>query len=366
MKKSIAVLAGDGIGPEVVSATLHVLGAISEVFGHNIELNHGLIGGAAWEVHQSHFPEETRLLCDNADAILFGSVGGPISEANLPQWKDCERNSILSLRKTFGFNLNYRPAKVFPALKGICPLREDLIASGIDLLIIRELLGDAYFGKHSTELIGGQRHAFDVAEYNEGQIQSAAHGAFRAAQNRRGKVTSVDKANVLDSSKLWRQVVHEVHADYPEVILEDMLVDNCAMQIISNPSQFDVIVTSNLFGDILSDLTAVLPGSLGLTPSASLNDEGFGLYEPSGGSAPDIAGQGIANPLAQIFSLAMLLQHSFGLQQEASAIKKSIDSVLNDGYRTKDIAERNCTLVGTREMAERVALKIVSSKGFRS
>lgn len=358
LKKTIAILAGDGIGPEVMSAAIRVLEAVSQQFGHQFELLEGLIGGAAWEIYHEHFPEQTRIVCEKADAILFGSVGGPIAEATLPKWKNCEKDSILSLRKAFGFNLNFRPAKIYPAIKEICPLKESFITDDVDILIIRELLGDIYFGEHSTKIVDGQRIAIDVAEYSEAQIAAAADAAFRAAGNRRGKVSSIDKANVLDTSKLWRQVVHEVHANYSDIVLEDILVDNCAMQIVANPSQFDVIVTSNLFGDILSDLASVLPGSLGLTPSASLNMKGFGLYEPSGGSAPDIAGKGIANPLAQILSLAMLLQHSFGLQRESDAIETAVAAVLANGYRTKDIAQNECKTIGTAEMAELIVQRI--------
>src|SRR5437879_4335425 len=271
MDKTIAVLPGDGIGEEVMAEALKVLRAVAVKFGHNFTFRHGLVGGAAWDVFQSHFPEETRVLCAQSDAILFGSVGGPVTEASLPKWKGCETNSILAIRKAFNFNANYRPAKVYPELAGLCPLRPDIVAKGIDVLVIRELLGDIYFGVHRTEGEPGVRRAIDVAEYHEDQVRSVAHLAFQAARNRRKKVTSADKANGLDISKLWGTVVQEVHREYKDVELEIMLVDNCAMQLILKPFSFDVLLTSNLFGDILSDEAAVFPGSLGLTPSASLN-----------------------------------------------------------------------------------------------
>ena len=263
-------------------------------------------------------------------------------------------NSILAIRKAFGFLANFRPAKVYPELADICPLKEEITAGGVDMLIVRELCGDIYFGEHRRFERDGKRVATDVAEYDEEQISSVAHLAFQAAQKRRGKLTSVDKANVLHTSKLWREVVSEVSKIYPEVEYEDMLVDNCAMQIIKNPGQFDVILTSNMFGDILSDAAAVLPGSLGLTPSASLTKSGFGLYEPSGGSAPDIAGQGIANPVAQILSAAMMLQFSFGLLEEASAIQEAVEETLRRGIRTQDIQKKGKSTVSTEKFTDAV------------
>lgn len=354
MRAVVAVLAGDGIGPEVMTETLRVLGAVAKGGGHEFEYRQGLAGGAAFDVHKSHFPDETKKICEGSQAILFGSVGGPVSEADLPKWKDCERNSILAIRKHFQFTSNLRPARVYPELIDVCPLKPIVIGTGVDLLIVRELVGDLYFGEHKSYEKDGRRWARDIAEYSEDQVAAAAHTAFKAAQARAKKVTSVDKANVIEISRLWRAVVHEVAAEYPDVLLEDMLVDNCAMQLIRNPSQFDVIVTSNMFGDILSDAASVLPGSLGLTPSASFNKDGFGLYEPSGGSAPDIAGKGIANPIAQILSAAMMLRHSFGLVREASSIEFAVQEVLRDGFRTKDIYQESKKLVGTREFTDEV------------
>jgi 3-isopropylmalate dehydrogenase len=356
--KTIAVLAGDGVGPEVMREALSVLRTVSQRFGREVAFRHALVGGAAFEKHGAHLPDETIEVCKGSDAILFGSVGGPVAEAHLPKWKGCETNSILALRKTFGLAANFRPAIVYPQLEGSCPLRDEITKDGVDLLIIRELQGDVYFGEHTMWSDGGKRHAKDVGEYSEDQIALVARVAFEAARKRRGRVTSVDKANVMHTSKLWREVVREVHSQFSDVTLEDMLVDNCALQLVKNPGQFDVIVTSNLFGDILSDLAAALPGSLGLTPSASLNADGFGLYEPSGGSAPDIAGKGIANPIAQILSASMMLRFSFGWSAEADAIDTAVVRVFDEGYRTADIFAGTGRKVSTHEMAEAIAERI--------
>lgn len=352
MEKTIAVLAGDGIGPEVVEASLLVLNAIEKKFNHKFHIKKALIGGAAYDKYENHFPDETNEICKNADAILFGSVGGPINELNLPKWQNCEANSLLAIRKAFNFNANFRPAVIFPELKNICPLKDSIIESGVDVLIIRELTGDIYFGEHKEILENGKRKAIDVAEYTEDQIREIAHVGFKAAMLRSKKLHSVDKANVLATGKLWRKVVQEVSKEYAEVELNNILVDNCAMQIVLNPGQFDVILAPNMFGDILSDTAAVLPGSLGLTPSASLNKEGFGFYEPSGGSAPDIAGKGIANPIAQILSFSMMLKFSFNLTEEANAIEFAVKKALKAGYRTKDIQEKNKDFITTENMAQ--------------
>ena len=353
----IAVLAGDGVGPEVMQEALRVLAVTQELFSFSVECTSGLIGGAAYETTGEHFPAVTRELCTSVDAILFGSVGGPISESELPKWKGCETNSILALRKTCGLTANLRPTKVYQELPGSCPLRDE-ISQNVDLLIVRELQGDIYFGEHSFYSSEGKRAARDVAEYTEDQIATVARVAFEAAISRgttaKPKVTSVDKANVLHTSKLWREVVREVHRGYKEVVLEDMLVDNCALQLVKAPSQFDVILTSNLFGDILSDLAAAFPGSLGLTPSASLAPNGMGLYEPSGGSAPDIAGKGVANPIAQILSLAMMLRHSLGNNEAAAAIEGAVSRALAAGTRTADIATPNTRAVSTKAMGDAI------------
>lgn len=354
MEAKIAVLAGDGIGPEVMKEALRVLAVISKKYGHKFEIREALIGGAAFEACGKHFPDETKQICDSSDAILFGSVGGPVSEALAPKWKDCERNSLLGIRKAFNFHANLRPARVYPSLKDCCPLSPQVISTEIDLLIVRELIGDIYFGEHKTFTENGMRVATDVASYTEKQVSDIAHVALKEARMRRKKVTSVDKANVLDTSRLWRELVHEVARKYPDVEISDMLVDNCAMQLVRNPAQFDVIVTSNLFGDILSDLASVLPGSLGLTPSASFNNAGFAMYEPSGGSAPDIAGQGIANPTAQILSVAMMLRSSFNLVDEALTIENAVGRLFETGIRTKDIYKGQGQIVSTVEFTNRL------------
>ena len=358
MEAKIAILAGDGIGPEVMEQAIRVLDAVASKFSHNFSYTEGLVGGAAWDSHQSHFPEETKEICLKSDAILFGSVGGPMDERHLDKWKGCEANSILALRKTFSFNANFRPAKIYKELIDKCPLRADIVENGADLLVVRELLGDIYFGEHSRREENGETIAKDVAEYSVSQIKSVAHSAFQAAQKRRKKLTSVDKANVLETSRLWREVVEEVHKEYSDVSLEHMFVDNAAMQIVLDPAQFDVILTGNIFGDILSDTAAVLPGSLGLTPSASLNKDGFAMYEPSGGSAPDIAGKGVANPIAQILSAAMMLKFSFSLIEESEAIEAAVDQVLSKGLRTGDIHSEPNKLVGTSEFTNAVIAEI--------
>lgn len=358
MKKTIAVLAGDGIGPEVMQEALRVLETVAKKHGHDFFIKEALVGGAAYDKHGSHLPDETKTVCQTSDAVLFGSVGGPVSEQHLDKWKNCEVNSILALRKLFSFNANLRPVRILPELQELSPLKSEIIAKGVDLVIVRELLGDCYFGEHEEFTANGLRQASDLSIYNEEQIANVAHTAFKLARTRRKKVSSVDKANVLTASRLWRAVVKEVSKEYKDIELEDVLVDNCAMQLIINPSQFDVVLTTNMFGDILSDTAAVLPGSLGLLASASLNAVGAGLYEPPGGSAPDIAGQGIANPIAQINSVALLLRLSFGLETEAKSIETAVEKTLKEGYRTRDIYRQDTNaylkLVGTKEMTDRI------------
>ena len=354
MKKKIAVLPGDGIGPEVMKQALRVLELTGKQFNHNFATTYGHVGGEAYEEFGTHMPDETLKLCTDSDAILFGSVGGPVSQLHLPKWKGCEANSILALRKTFRFNANLRPVKLFPELEGICPLKASVIGNGVDILFIRELLGDAYFGKKESVRIDGVRTASDLSTYSEEQVEAVAVMAFAAARFRKRKVTSVDKANVLETSRLWRTVVREVAKRFPEVELEEMLVDNCAMQVILKPTQFDVVVTSNMFGDILTDEAAALAGSLGMLASASVNDSGFGLYEPPGGSAPDIAGKGVANPIGQILSCALMLRQSFGMFDEAAAIEEAVRDTLKAGYRTTDIHCKGDKLVSTEEMANQI------------
>ena len=339
MKKRVAVLAGDGIGPEVMEQALRVLSCVTKKAGDRFQLEiiNGLVGGAAYEEYGSHFPDETKDLCKSCDAILFGSVGGPVSARSLPKWANCEVNSILALRKAFGFNANFRPVKVFSSLVESSPLKNALLAHGVDILIVRELVGGIYFGEHKRFGEIGNRKASDLCIYNEQQIASVAHVAFKAAQLRKKSLTLVDKANVIDTSRLWREVVSEVASNYLDVQYSQMYVDNCAMQIVKRPSQFDVILTENMFGDILSDLAAVLAGSIGLLCSSSISADGFALYEPPGGSAPDIAGQGMANPIGQIRCVAMMLEHSFNLGSEAKQIEDAIDLTLKAGYRTRDV-----------------------------
>lgn len=354
----IAVLPGDGIGPEIIAGALQVLRAVERSFGVELECHTTVIGGAAYDETEQFFPSETAEICSQCDAILFGSVGGPVSLQHLPKWKGCEAASILALRERFQFFANFRPARVYSALQDICPLRREITSDGVDVLILRELLGDIYFGEHREEGEPGNRRAKDSAEYTEEQIKAIAHQAFRAAEKRSKKVSSVDKANVLATSRLWRAVVTEVSKEYPDITLEHVLVDNCAMQLVRAPGSFDVILTANLFGDILSDIAAVLPGSLGLTPSASISASGFGMFEPSGGSAPDIAGKDIANPTAAILSLALLFRFSLNRDDIALAIERAVESVLDAGYRTKDIANEGQDVVGTKRFSELVAEEI--------
>jgi 3-isopropylmalate dehydrogenase len=360
MNKKIAILAGDGIGPEVMQETLRVLDAIAKKFQHRFEYLQGLIGGQAYEVYQSHCPDETLKICQIADSILFGSVGGPVTEQQQPKWQHCEANSILKLRKHFNLNINVRPIRVYPELHESCPLQPERIKQGIDCVIFRELTGGIYFGRHEQLLRNKQRFAIDDCSYDEAQISTIAHAAFKASQLRSKKICSVDKVNVLATSKLWRTVINEVAGEYPDVSVTHMLVDNCAMQMVLNPQQFDVIVTENMFGDIISDLAAALPGSLGLIPSASFNPNGLGLYEPSGGSAPEIAGKDIANPCAQILSAAMMLRYSFNLHREAILIEDAIRAVIAQGIVTQDIARDKTSAVGTQKFVDSVISQLES------
>lgn len=361
MSRHIAVLPGDGIGPEVMTQALRVLETVAKASKLQLSTTTGLVGGAAYDKHTVHLPDETVALCQSSDAILFGSVGGPVRDQHLQKWQGCETNSILSLRRHFKLNVNFRPVKVLPELHALSPLKSEVVSKGVDILVLRELLGDCYFGLHKTVTENGSRVARDVSEYTEEQVASAADAAFRAARTRRKKVTSVHKANVLDTSKLWRAVVREVHTGFEDVELEDMLVDNCAMQLVKDPSQFDVLLTTNMFGDILSDAAAVLPGSLGLLASASLNGEGFGLYEPPGGSAQDIAGLGIANPIGQILSVALMFRFSFGREPEATLIEMAVDETLRAGYRTRDIYradEAHTQLVDCAGMTDQIVSRV--------
>ena len=339
MSKSfkVAVLPGDGIGPEVMAEAIKVLEAVEEKFDVSFELTFANVGGIAIDEEGKALPEPTVRICQESDAVLFGSVGGPKWE-HLPPDEQPERGALLPLRKIFGLFCNFRPAIIFPALTGNSSLKPEIIEGGFDILVVRELTGGIYFAQpKGIEGEGAQRTGFDTMKYSDAEVERISHVAFQAAQKRGKKLCSIDKANVLSTSVLWREVVERVAKQYPDVKLSHMYVDNAAMQLCRWPKQFDVMLCGNMFGDILSDEAAMLTGSLGMLPSASLAEGSFGLYEPSGGSAPDIAGQGIANPIAQILSAAMMLRYSFGLTEAADAIEKAVEKTLNDGIRTGDI-----------------------------
>jgi 3-isopropylmalate dehydrogenase len=351
----IAVLAGDGIGPEVMAQAVSVLEAVGRIDGFSFDWTPALVGGAAYDVHGHPLPDSTVDTCRASEAILFGSVGGPKWES-LPPDLQPERGALLPLRKIFGLYANLRPATVYKALRGACPLRSDIVGEGFDILVVRELTGDVYFGKpKGREGEGEATKAFDTMVYSVPEIERIARVAFRAARGRRNHVTSIDKANVLAASVLWREVVIRVHQEeFPDVQLAHMYVDNGAMQLVRSPRQFDVMLCPNLFGDILSDEAGAITGSLGMLPSASLAEGTFGLFEPSGGSAPDIAGKGIANPLAQILSGAMLLRYALGREASASRIEKAVTRVLDDGIATGDIRWPGATVVDTKGMGAAV------------
>ncbi|MGP2517457.1 3-isopropylmalate dehydrogenase [Yersinia sp. 2545 StPb PI] len=350
----IAVLPGDGIGPEVMAQANKVLDAVRQRFGIKISTSVYDVGGAAIDRHGSPLPAATVSGCEQADAILFGSVGGPKWE-HLPPAEQPERGALLPLRKHFKLFSNLRPARLYQGLEDFCPLRSDIAAKGFDILCVRELTGGIYFGQpKGREGQGQHERAFDTEVYHRFEIERIARIAFESARKRRGKVTSIDKANVLQSSILWREVVTAIAADYPDVALSHMYIDNATMQLIKDPAQFDVLLCSNLFGDILSDECAMITGSMGMLPSASLNEQGFGLYEPAGGSAPDIAGKNIANPIAQILSLTLLLRFSLGKDDAADAIEHAINQALEQGYRTADLAGEG-RAIGTNEMGDIIA-----------
>lgn len=357
MKLNIGVIKGDGIGPEIVTEAMKVLDKVAGVYGHTCNYTQLLMGGASIDVNGIPLTDETILQAKKSDAILMGSIGG---DAKTSPWYQLEPSKrpeagLLKIRKELNLFANLRPAILYDELKGACPLKEEITEGGFDLMIMRELTGGLYFGKRQTVEEEGVLTAHDSLTYNENEIRRIAKRGFDIAMKRRGKVTSVDKANVLDSSRLWRKVVEEVAKDYPKVILEHMLVDNCAMQLVKDPKQFDVILTENMFGDILSDEASMVTGSIGMLASASLNETKFGLYEPSGGSAPDIAGKGIANPIATILSAAMMLRFSFDLDKEADAIEQAVEKVLKEGFRTIDIMSEGKTQVGTEKMGDLIA-----------
>ena len=360
MDYKIALIPGDGIGPEIVREAKKVLDKVCEKYGHSFSYSEVLLGGASIDVHGVPLTDEAIATAKSSDAVLMGSIGG---DAKTSPWYKLEPSKrpeagLLAIRKALNLFANLRPAILYDELKGACPLKEEITEGGFDLMIMRELTGGLYFGERKTEEVDGVMTAFDSLTYNENEIRRIAKRAFDIAMKRRKKVTSVDKANVLDSSRLWRKVVEEVAKDYPEVTLEHMLVDNSAMQLVKDPKQFDVILTENMFGDILSDEASMITGSIGMLASASLNETKFGLYEPSGGSAPDIAGQGIANPIATILSAAMMLRFSFDLDKEADAIEASVAKVLKDGYRTIDIMSEGKTQIGTARMGDEIATNI--------
>ncbi|MCI8355380.1 MAG: 3-isopropylmalate dehydrogenase [Lachnospiraceae bacterium] len=365
MRLNIACIPGDGIGPEIVAEAKKILNQLASVYGHEIVYKDLLMGGASIDVHGVPLTDETIADAKAADAVLMGSIGGNTTTSpwyQLPPDRRPEAG-LLKIRKELGLFANLRPAVLYQELADACPLKKEISDSGFDMLIMRELTGGLYFGERRTVEENGVRKAIDTLTYDENEIRRIAVKGFEVAQKRRGKVTSVDKANVLDSSRLWRNVVEEVAKDYPDVALEHMLVDNCAMQLVKDPAQFDVILTENMFGDILSDEASMVTGSIGMLASASLNDSKFGLYEPSHGSAPDIAGKNLANPIATILSAAMMLRYSFDLDREADAVEQAVKVILNKGYRTSDIMPKGgdaagCTLVGCREMGDLLADEI--------
>ena len=355
---SIAILAGDGIGPEVMAEAKKVLLTVGQKHSLQFNFNEALVGGAAIDSMGDALPQSTLTTCEQSDAILFGSVGGPKWES-LPPAKQPERASLLPLRKHFSLFCNLRPAKVYPSLTGACPLRPDIVKNGFDILCVRELTSGIYFGTpKGREGTGDQERGFDTMSYTRTEITKIAHKAFEAARLRNKKVCSIDKANVLSTMVLWREVVSEVAQKYPDIELSHMYVDNAAMQLLKNPQQFDVLLCGNLFGDILSDECAMMTGSMGLLASASLSESNFGLYEPAGGSAPDIAGQGIANPIAQILSAALMLRYSLKQEEAAQSIENSISQVIEKGIKTIDITTGSKS-VSTTEMGNAIIENLV-------
>lgn len=360
MKLNIACIKGDGIGPEIVTQAQKVLNRVAECYGHEIVYTDVLMGGASIDACGVPLTDEAIAAAKASDAVLMGSIGGNTTTS--PWYKLAPElrpeAGLLKLRKSLNLFANLRPALLYPELSDACPLKKEISDTGFDMMIMRELTGGLYFGERHTTEENGIRKAVDTLTYDENEIRRIAIKGFDIAMKRRKKVTSVDKANVLDSSRLWRKVVEEVAKDYPEVTLEHMLVDNCAMQLVKDPAQFDVILTENMFGDILSDEASMVTGSIGMLSSASLNDTKFGLYEPSHGSAPDIAGKDIANPIATVLSAAMMLRFTFDLDREADAMEKAVKEILKKGYRTSDIMSEGCTPVGCTKMGDLLAAEI--------
>ncbi len=364
MKLNITCIPGDGIGPEIVAEAKKVLGRVCEVYGHELITRDVLMGGCSIDAYGVPLTEETIEAAKSADAVLMGSIGGNTSTSPWYKLEPSKRPEagLLGIRKALNLFANLRPAYLYPELMKACPLKEESAKKGFDMLIMRELTGGLYFGERYTKEVDGELTATDTLVYKESEIRRIAIKAFEVARKRRKSVISVDKANVLDSSRLWRKVVEEVAKDYPDVTLEHMLVDNCAMQLVRDPSQFDVVLTENMFGDILSDEASMITGSIGMLPSASLNDTSFGLYEPSHGSAPDIAGKDIANPIATVLSAAMMLRYTFNLDKEADAIERAVSKVLEDGYRTIDLLGSSSgdsyKQVGCKEMGDLLVERI--------
>ena len=352
MEKTIAVIWGDYSSREFVKETLRVLDRIAEKYGHTFHYVDAAMGGDAIDQYGEPLPETELEKCRKSDSVLLGSVGGPKWD-DMPGDKRPEKG-LLKLRAGMGLYSNARPATIWPQLAPASPLRSDIAANGIDFIIIRELTGGVYFGDHKTENNGTEEVATDIMTYTEHEIRRIGKIGFETAMKRRKKLTSVDKANVLDTSRLWRKIMHELKEEYPEVEYEDMLVGNCAMQIVKNPAQFDVIVTENMFGDILSDEASMITGSIGMIPSSSLGDTTVGVYEPIHGSAPDIAGKNIVNPTACILSAAMMLRYSFNMAEEADAIEAAVGAVLDKGFRTADNQSEGCTVLGTIEFTDRI------------
>ena len=360
MNCNIVTIPGDGIGPEIVREACKVLDKVGEVYGHTFQYTKILMGGCSIDAYGVPLTDEALETAKKSDAVLLGAVGGNVGNS---KWYDVAPNlrpeaGLLAIRKGLNLFANLRPAYLYNELADACPLKKENIGDGFDMIIVRELTGGLYFGERHTEEVDGVLQATDTLTYNENEIRRIAIKAFDIAMKRRKHVISVDKANVLDSSRLWRKVVEEVAKDYPEVKLEHMLVDNCAMQLVMNPGQFDVVLTENMFGDILSDEASMITGSIGMLSSASLNETKFGMYEPSHGSAPDIAGKNLANPIATVLSAAMMLRYSFDMDKEADAIEAAVQQVLTEGYRTGDIYSEECRKVGTIEMGDLIAARI--------
>lgn len=360
MEFNIAVIPGDGIGPEIIREAKKVLDKVGEYYKHKFNYTEVLMGGVSIDATGVPLTEEALETAKNSDSVLLGAVGGNVG---VSKWYDLPPNlrpeaGLLAIRKGLKLYANLRPALLFEELKAACVLKDEIIGTGFDFVVVRELTGGLYFGERKTYTDNGIRKAFDSLVYDEIEIERIARWGFEIARKRNKKLCSVDKANVIDTSRLWRQVVKEVSKDYPDVLLSDMLVDNCAMQIVKDPKQFDVILTENMFGDILSDEASMVTGSIGMLPSASLGETKLGLYEPSHGSAPDIAGQNKANPMATILSAAMMLRYSFDLEKEAMVIERAVKEVLKDGFRTIDILSEGKSLVGTKEMGDLIANKI--------